>query len=314
MSGYRRFIAYVYEYSKGKKSRNCGFIKVEVKEQRCTVEVHLNCPGILPDIPCDVYGFIRKDGLINGIHLGSCKTKTNSVNCLIESNSLNMSNSGISFGQMGGIILITQSGSFFGTEWDDMPVRPENFQEFKPSPPVPEKTEKGPVPVQKEIPEESENNTIQKQPDTEENIKEEADPIPEKPDEADLLKQQSTDDLSDDAPVSLPFGEEFYPFSDGEFITSWKIHPRDLIYFPKQCNFLQNNRFLQYGYYNFGHLFLGLRSNGQYFLGIPGGYNQQERFMANMFGFPYFKESTSIELPRMRGGYWYRPICAPNLN
>lgn len=291
MSGYRRFIAYVYEYCKGKKGRNCGFIKVEVKEQRCTVEVHLNCPGILPDIPCDIYGFIRKDGLINGIHLGSCKTKTNAANCLIESNSLNMSNSGISFGQMGGIILITGAGSFFGTEWDDMPVRPENFQEFKSSSPAPEKKESEPVPVQEEIP-------VQE----------------EKPDETNLLKQQSTDDLSDDTPVSLPFGEEFYPFNDGEFITSWKIHPRDLMYFPKQCNFLQNNRFLQYGYYNFGHLFLGLRNNEKYFLGIPGGYNQQERFMANMFGFPYFKESTSIELPRMRGGYWYRPICAPNLN
>ena len=32
-------------------------------------------------------------------------------------------------------------------------------------------------------------------------------------------------------------------------------------------------------------------NDGQMVLGIPGAYDQQERFMANMFGFPYFKES-----------------------
>ena len=33
MSGYRRFVAYVYEYRKGKKESNCGFIKVEVRRE-----------------------------------------------------------------------------------------------------------------------------------------------------------------------------------------------------------------------------------------------------------------------------------------
>ena len=37
MSGYRRFVAYVYEYLKGKKENNCGFIKVEEREQQCRI-------------------------------------------------------------------------------------------------------------------------------------------------------------------------------------------------------------------------------------------------------------------------------------
>ena len=36
--GYRRFIAYVYEYRKGKKEDNCGFVKVEVRNHMCTIE------------------------------------------------------------------------------------------------------------------------------------------------------------------------------------------------------------------------------------------------------------------------------------
>ena len=39
--GYRRFIAYVYEYRKGKKEDNCGFMKVEVRNHMCTIEPHL---------------------------------------------------------------------------------------------------------------------------------------------------------------------------------------------------------------------------------------------------------------------------------
>ena len=39
--GYRRFIAYVYEYRKGKKEDNCGFVKVEVRNHMCTIEPHL---------------------------------------------------------------------------------------------------------------------------------------------------------------------------------------------------------------------------------------------------------------------------------
>ena len=36
MSGYRRFIAYVYEYTYGKKGNGKGFIRVEAKDGLCT--------------------------------------------------------------------------------------------------------------------------------------------------------------------------------------------------------------------------------------------------------------------------------------
>ena len=54
MSGYRRFVAYVYEYLKGKKENNCGFIKVEEREQQCKIELHLHCPGLPADLPCKI--------------------------------------------------------------------------------------------------------------------------------------------------------------------------------------------------------------------------------------------------------------------
>lgn len=441
MAGYRRFIAYVYEYRKGKKSGNCGFIKVEVREERCSIEVHLHCEGITPQTECKVFGFVRKDGLINGILLGSCETQDDIVECLIETDSMNMAESGVALGKMGGMIFLTESGGFFGTEWDDQPIRTENFKELPVSELPGKMVEKqrdfsqaGTDETEK-MTEENEGHSIERQDGgdqektgKEENDKkndqeyaehgnkemdrdyvesgskeesgdfteviekeksegheesnspeEQAEPgnIEIKDDFTDIrnnvggekeildpdteaaggtkasyllspgFQTESSNSMKADNPAlpepqiqtqsiernnslsssghsgrkrnpaqfrRLPFGEEFMPFDDGEFLRSWKIRPDDLRYFPMRNRGLHNNRFLQHGYYNFGHILLAHKPGGQFILGVPGGYDQQERFMANMFGFPWFKASHEIELPRNKGGYWYRLIDAPNLN
>ena len=371
MAGYRRFIAYVYDYENGKKGSNCGFIKVEVKNQQCSVEVHLHCQGLPEDIGCKVYGFTRKDGLINGILLDNCETEKEVVECLITTDAMNMNSSGVSIGKMGGMIIVTDTGGFFGTEWDDQPIRPENFRELKPIPAAEKNAQSSDVPAKEtsenssasnmpnadliidrssdmanspatatiqefSIPDEAVNNaqTIVYNPN-ENNIKAAVPTVPSKNMEASLPDNisKNTDtptftphDESEQKSASLIVSEKiksqasvtpkpaatFSPFSDGELAAAWKIHLNDLKRFPRHYCALRNNRFIQYGHYNFGHLLLGQRNNGQYILGVPGGYNQQERFMANMFGFPYFKESNYVEIPKARGGYWYRLIDAPD--
>jgi hypothetical protein len=371
LAGYRRFIAYVYDYENGKKGSNCGFIKVEVKDQQCSVEVHLHCQGLPEDIGCKVYGFTRKDGLINGILLDNCETEKEVVECLITTDAMNMNSSGVSIGKMGGMIIVTDTGGFFGTEWDDQPIRPENFRELKPIPAAEKNAQSPDVPANEtsknssasnmpnadliidrssdmanspatatiqefSIPDEAADNaqTIVYNPN-ENNIEAAVPTVPSKNMEASL-----PDNISEntDTPTFTPHDESeqesaspivsekiksqasvtpkpaatFSPFSDGELAAAWKIHLNDLKRFPRHYCALRNNRFIQYGHYNFGHLLLGQRNNGQYILGVPGGYNQQERFMANMFGFPYFKESNYVEIPKARGGYWYRLIDAPD--
>ena len=371
MAGYRRFIAYVYDYENGKKGSNCGFIKVEVKDQQCSVEVHLHCQGLPEDIGCKVYGFTRKDGLINGILLDNCETEKEVVECLITTDAMNMNSSGVSIGKMGGMIIVTDTGGFFGTEWDDQPIRPENFRELKPIPAAEKNAQSPDVPANEtsknssasnmpnadliidrssdmanspatatiqefSIPDEAADNaqTIVYNPN-ENNIEAAVPTVPSKNMEASLPDNisENTDtptftphDESEQKSASLIVSEKiksqasvtpkpaatFSPFSDGELAAAWKIHLNDLKRFPRHYCALRNNRFIQYGHYNFGHLLLGQRNNGQYILGVPGGYNQQERFMANMFGFPYFKESNYVEIPKARGGYWYRLIDAPD--
>ena len=104
------------------------------------------------------------------------------------------------------------------------------------------------------------------------------------------------------------------PFNDGYFTDCRKIRPSDCSALCRKNGCFCSNRFVMYGYQNFGHLLLCRNPRGQYILGVPGGYSQQERFMAGMFGFPYFKESSQISLPGRKGGYWYRSVDSPNFH
>ena len=128
MAEYRRFVAYVYEYQKEKKGSNCGFVKIEVRGEICRIELHLQCPGLMPESTCSVYGFVRNRGLLDGILLGGCVTGEGKVECILEISAGNMGDSGKSLDEMGGMIFVTEQGGFFGTEWDDQMIRPGNFR------------------------------------------------------------------------------------------------------------------------------------------------------------------------------------------
>ena len=286
MAGYRRFIAYVYDYESGKKGSNCGFIKVEVKDQQCSVEIHLHCPGLPENVKCNIYGFTRKDGLINGILLDTCETEKETVECLIITDATDMNDSGVAMGKLGGMIITSDTGGFFGTEWDDQPIRPENFHEIKamPAADIPESvkitSQKPEIPagmVLQEMPEEledisekPEDTSLTKVPDDSLSIEPSAN-IPaqgtsdNKPGtESSYISDNTVEDSNSSENAGNPVPErnaenrktsaEFSPFSDGELISAWKIHLDDLKHFPRHYCALRNNRFLQYGHYNFGYL------------------------------------------------------------
>lgn len=341
MSGYRRFVAYVYEYQKGRKAGNCGFIKVEERDGRCTMELHLQCPGLTPDVECRIYGFVRRAGLLNGILLGDCRTQAGRIESTVQTDSGDMGGQGVSLREMGGMILQTQNGAFFGTEWDDEPIRPDNFQELtkikeelskeepskeekvmpdtaeepeKPKEPEPHfqerdisETDASKIEVLKDtalkdtVPE----TVIEETPDTEKVESTEQRPLEEK---------AAGEKAAEAKPPEEKTGEACEVFDDGEITGCRKIQPGDLARFNRKDWPLRSNRFLLYGYYNFGHILLGQKADGTWILGVPGGYDQQERFMANMFGFPYFKESRAIRIRRGRGGYWYRSVNPPDLH
>ncbi len=480
MAEYRRFVAYVYEYLKGKKGSNCGFIRVEAWGKVCRMEIHLRCPGLLAGTECSVYGFVRKKGLLDGSRIGNCRTEEGKMDCLLETETMAVGHGKIPLGEMNGMVLILESGGFFGTEWDDQPIRPEDFRvmpevreepksdgESKRTGMEAGKTDRGGQEQEtedvklmgdlqnKNVENAGEgeksvvNGNIAEQNAGEETMKsqdkspqdmaasqpeihtqsiegQEIEEYPRRPPEPPRPPHgpgpggpnrpvpppeppygpgprgprrppepprpphgpgsggpnrpvpspepprpphspgpggpnrppepprpphqpgpgrppvppppmpgpghpvppppmpgpnrpvppppPRPPHMSGQARTSKPIGTPCDAFNDGELTDCRKITPEELCFLGRRACMLRNNRFLQYGYYNFGHLLLCRNTCGQWILGVPGGYDQQERFMANMFGFSYFKESPNIRIPKGKGGYWYRLIDAPNLN
>ena len=232
-------------------------------------------------------------------------------------------------------MFITELGAFFGTEWDDIEIIPELFEEFSeednPKKEAKEDLgegleEKTDGKQEKEIQEEA--GKILKKEKLKEKLTEEKSEISEKEEmphkknvtETEAVAQQ--DKSADEENVtatevqperSMP-GEPCTPFEDEEFSNCRKIKPGDLSCFSRKNCPLRQNRFLLYGYYNFGHLLICTKENGEQILGVPGVYDQQERFMANMFGFPFFKKSREIQVSDRQGGYWYRSINSPDFH
>lgn len=335
MGEYRRFVAYVYEYRKGKKEENCGFVKVESWGARCTMELHLQCQGIPAGTECKSYAFVREGKKMRGILLSSCKTEANRVNHTMETSSWKIGGQETTLEALGGMVFITELGAFFGTEWDDIEIIPELFEEFSeednPKKEAKEDLGEGLEETtdgkrEKEIQEEA--GKILKKEKLKEKLTEEKSEILEKEEmphkknvtETEAVAQQ--DKSADEENVtatevqqerSAP-GELCTPFEDGEFLSCRKIRPGDLSCFSRKNCPLRQNRFLLYGYYNFGHLLICTKENGEQILGVPGVYDQQERFMANMFGFPFFKKSREIQISDRQGGYWYRSINSPDFH
>lgn len=100
----------------------------------------------------------------------------------------------------------------------------------------------------------------------------------------------------------------FYPFQ-GEDIECVKVDITDLQELPKKYWYLGKNSFLLHGFFNYRHLIIGEIKEEEkcgYFIGVPGVFQNQERIMATMFGFPEFKTAKQSEFKTGNFGYWYR--------
>lgn len=101
--------------------------------------------------------------------------------------------------------------------------------------------------------------------------------------------------------------ERFEPFQDDEIVNCVQIMPCDIVKLQQEQWQVGRSSFLQHGYYQYRHLLLGTMRDGRYILGVPGMRNPQEKYMAEMFGFPHFKTSKICSCGRAFG-YWYKEL------
>lgn len=317
MSGYRRFIAYVYEYREGRKGEGRGFIKVEARNGTCRMRCKLTGIYEKETAPAKVYGYVREEGGCTGIFLGDCNLAGERVEFELETPEEHMGESRYGLGDLCGLILLADSGELYGSGWDELPV---NLQEIK----IPKAQQREIEKESREVQaaqteeyiegEEAEEETLVREPvkepmqnpgedmerepeNAEENEEEEFDAEPEEVERADEILIRETE---------LP------SFCDNGITQCRKITPGDLGILSRRDRGLLTNRFLRHGFSRYGHLLIGKREeDGRYILGVPGIYESQEALMAGMFGFPYFKETGGVNGHSRYFGYWYRMIDRP---
>lgn len=329
MTGYQRFVAYVYEYKKEKKGENRGFVKVESKAGKCRMDIQLRCQGMTEGIACRVFGFIREKQGLKGILLWETQTVRDGVKSSREFKSETLGGKPYRLEDFGGMVLLLPEGGFYGTEWDDLPIKPESFWEEGETEQDTGKEENQTTEQQEELPAQQKmiRQEGREEREQEELASEAGETVREEENKEESKERNKKDTLAEDTGWETAFqveaaqicekevydSTEYPAFTDGEILHCRKIEPGEFRYLNRRDWPLRNNRFLQYGYYHFGYLIIGkMRESGKYILGVPGVYDQQERFMANMFGFPHFKVSKTVQVPEGKGGYWYRLIHTPD--
>ena len=91
------------------------------------------------------------------------------------------------------------------------------------------------------------------------------------------------------------------------FYEGCKISTAQLEQFGEEADSLKSNQFLLKGYERYKHLLAGkVRYAGEerYCIGVPGIYENREKYMADIYQFPVFLSLTENRMKTGSFGYW----------
>lgn len=295
MAGMKRFITYIYAYENTKKAGNTGFARIELRGEECRLEIHLR--GVYAaQTHCKIYLFRKQGRGIEGSLIGEMDVRNGAGDFNVIMKTAHIPTSLLSFFEMEGIFLCSEDGRIFMSRWTEgepLTVDMEHFIEWKA-----EQTEENIYAEEKQ----QENKIQTAQFDRESDNELRATELPAR----NFFPQYRWKDIWEQFlkshPASMPFSEKN--------ITCIKIELKDIRELPRKYWYLGNNSFLLHGFFNYRYLVLGKieedneDNEDKWFLGVPGIYQNQERVMAIIFGFPEFMP----EQVENRFGCWYRFI------
>lgn len=335
VSEYRRFISYIYDYHDGKKRKNCGYVKVEIRNDICRMGVHMEAAaGAGREM--QVYGFVRVDGKALGLRAGNAVRRGNAWELQLSTPAQNFAKSGYAIEDIKGVWLRSDQGGNFITVWDDEAVELDMFVTELPQPellqpevpqPEPEKktaqAETAPrqrgMLQQRTLPQQGgilQQRTLPRQgempqaghPESSLHVQE----TQEQNSGPETGGREVSQSLMQRWENFLYHYPQISPFDDEEFFQCICIAPKDLSFLPREERQFGGNPFLREGYENYGHLLLACHEQGRFVLAVPGlSGEMQDRHLARMCGFPLFKQAKDTrqagteEKDTGTFGYWY---------
>ena len=127
MSAYQRFISYMYEYHGNTRHQNCGYARIDNRNQLLKLEIHMKVSATNPENPLHIYGCFQRDGQLYGIEFGQHIPTLGMVNWRMQCASEDLAQTGVSFGDLEGLVLSDESPVSYCSIWNDQSVQPVNL-------------------------------------------------------------------------------------------------------------------------------------------------------------------------------------------
>lgn len=283
MAGIKRFITYIYAYENGTKGINAGFAKVEIRGNECRIEVHLRGTPIRMGMD-QVYLFKVEGGQMLAFPMGEMRMIKGSgdYGTIIKADQIGGSE--YSFAEMDGMVFAGEEGAIAMTRWTEgkpFAVKTENIRLWEP-----QRFDVGGIENQKEDEKENEKNAEELH----------ATEMPMR----NIFPKFVWVDTWERFKNTYPY----FTLPEDKNVECVRIELKDLRELPRKYWYLGNNSFLLHGFFNYRYLVLGKLEEDKWFIGVPGIYQQQERVMAAIFGFPEFMTTDHIN----QFGYWYHTL------
>ena len=128
MPGYQRFVTYMFRYENGKKMENCGFAKVEVRQQECRIQIQLK--GITAN-KTEVYLLNDNIDFPKGLFLGSMSVHDHMAGKVFACSADHVKGTEYTISQIRGIYIVTGEDTFIASQWDDQETRWKNFRSWE---------------------------------------------------------------------------------------------------------------------------------------------------------------------------------------
>ena len=277
----------------------------------------------------NIYGFVREGGWLLGIFLGQIGVKNACGDARIQTQAERIGGSAYRLEQIAGLWVESGLGRTYLTVFDDEGVDTEKLVTALPDEKKPEEE-----PQEEASAEAAEEPREEVSAEAEEELREEASvEAEEEPQgEASVETEEQKERVHAQQAGACPAVNSrcancswhmanlnqkwqalsrryphFQPFAEGEYADCLQITPRELAFIGQGKCRVGNNSFLMHGFCNYRHLLFGKRRDGRFVLGVPGVFENQEMVMANMYGFPDFKEAMAKH-PNGKFGYWCREL------
>lgn len=326
----KRFITYLYDYTGAVKGKNAGFVKVDMRGNQCRLEIHVRGLGQVTEQ--GIIYFIIEDSGLNGVKVGEMEILRGQgdYGTIIKCNPIG--DSPYQFGQIAGVCVSYGDHQMAASKWKEDPNLQFALQDihiWEPPQLEPEeelqkleklqpKADASEAQIRKET--HSEPVAQQLEQSAQQSAKSRTDASQAQIRQVEISKsaaQQTAHSTAQAAVLETGWAEtwkqlqaqneklEFRKERNGDWI---KMDIKAIRSLPKRNWYLGNNSFLVHGFFNYHYLILGREMDGdkeRWYLGVPGFYQQQERVMATIFGFPEFFNSQNGAEPF---GYWIHTV------